>query len=186
MKFRHILWVSYVISLLFLIVHPVWSQESEQTTKQKKSGDGRGMIQLSDQDVILPITSIEWGTPDRWSITSRYVHMFEKDRDNKTWLHNLSISLSPGIAGGRLGIGYQGIFSPRSMPDFGVFSEARIVLLRTWGNPLSTVPNRTFVGAEIRSSLSFLINLGIGYYTQISGSNSDREQFYGFHIGIGI
>ena len=112
--------------------------------------------------------------------------MFEKDRDNKTWLHNLSISLSPGIAGGRLGIGYQGIFSPRSMKDFGVFSEARVVLLRTWGNPLSTVSNRTFVGAEIRSSLSFLINLGIGYYTQISDSNSDREQFYGFHIGIGI
>jgi len=84
MKFRHILWVSYVISLLFLIVHPVWSQESEQITKQKKSGDGRGMIQLRDQDVILPITSIEWGTPDSWSITSRYVHMFEKDHDDKT------------------------------------------------------------------------------------------------------
>jgi hypothetical protein len=178
--------VPYAFVLIFLFVHPVWAQESEQTTKQKKSGGGRGMLQLSDQDVILPITSIEWGTPDRWSITSRYVHMFEKDRDNKTWLHNLSISLSPGIAGGRLGIGYQGIFSPRSMPDFGVFSEARAVLLRTWGNPLSTVTNRTFVGAEIRSSLSFLINLGIGYYKQISDANGNRKDFYAFHVGVGI
>ena len=69
MKFRHILNVPLTVFLLFLIVHPVWSQESEQTTKQKISGGGRGMLQLSDQDVILPITSIEWGTPDRWSIT---------------------------------------------------------------------------------------------------------------------
>ncbi len=186
MNIRYRLIVPYAFVLIFLFAHPVWSQESEQSTKQKKSGGGRGMLQLSDQDVILPITSIEWGSPDRWSITSRYVHMFQTDRDNKTWLHNLSISLSPGISGGRLGIGYQGIFSPRSMPDFGIFSEARVVLLRTWGNPLSTVPNCTFIGAEIRSSLSFLINLGIGYYTQISCSNSDQEKFYGFHVGLGI
>ena len=186
MNIRHRLIVPYAFVLIFLFAHPVWSQESEETEKPKKSGGGRGMLQLSDQDVILPITSIEWGTPDRWSITSRYVHMFQKDRDNKTWLHNLSITLSPGISGGRFGIGYQGIFSPRSIPDFGVFSEARVVLLRTWGNPLSTVTNRTFIGAEIRGSLSFLFNIGIGYYKQISAPNSDRDQFYGFHVGVGI
>lgn len=144
------------------------------------------MLQLSDQDVILPISSIEWGTPDRWFITSRYVHMFEKDRDNKTWLNSLTITLSPGIAGGRFAIGYQGILPSRSMPDFAVLSEVRAVLLRTWGNPLSTIQNRTFVGAEFRIGLSWMLNLGIGYYTQISASNSDHEQFYGFHIGLGI
>ena len=186
MNIRHTLIVQYALVLIIVFAHPVWSQESEQSTEQKKSGGGRGMLQLSDQDVIVPITSIEWGTPDRWSITSRYVHLFREDRNNKTWLHNLSISLSPGIAGGRLGIGYQGIFSPRSMQDFGVFSEARIVLLRTWGNPLTTTANRTFVGAEIRGSLSFLFNLGIGYYTQISESEGHREDFYGFHVGVGI
>ncbi len=184
MKFRHILYV--LVFLLLLFTPQVWSQESEQTEKQEKSQNSRLMFKLSDQDVILPITSIEWGTPDRWSVTSRYVHMFEKDRDNKTWLNNLSITLSPGISGGRFAIGYQGIFSPKSRPDFGIFSEARLVLLRTWGNPLSTETNRTFIGAEIRSSLSFLINIGIGYFTQISTSNGSRERFYGLHIGIGI
>ncbi|MBU0518747.1 hypothetical protein KKA00_12790 [bacterium] len=186
MNIRYRLIVPYAFVLIFLFAHPVWSQESEQSTKQKKSGGGRGMIQLSDQDVILPITSIEWGSPDRWSITSRYVHMFQTDRDNKTWLHNLSISLSPGITGGRFGIGYQGIFSPRSMPDFGVFSEARVVLLRTWGNPISAVPDRTYAGAEIRGSLSFLFNIGIGYYKQISDSNGNSGDLYGFHVGVGI
>jgi len=183
-KYRPI--VLYAFVLIFLFGHPAWSQETEQSMNQKKSGGGRGMLKLNDQDVILPITSIEWGLPDRWSFTSRYVHMFQTDRNDKTWLHNLSVSLSPGISGGRLGVGYQGIFSPRSIPDFGIFSEARVVLLRTWGNPLSADPHRTFIGAEIRSSLSFLINLGIGYYTQISGSSNDQEQFFGFHVGIGI
>ena len=70
MNIRYGLIVPYTFVLIFLFAHPVWSQESEQSTKQKKSGGGRGMLQLSDQDVILPITSIEWGTPDRWSITS--------------------------------------------------------------------------------------------------------------------
>jgi len=185
MKSRHILNVPYAVLLLFLFAHPVWSQESEQTAMQKKSKSSWLIPHLSDQDVFLPISSIEWGTPDRWSITSRYVHMFEKDRDNKTWLNNLSITLSPGTAGGRFAIGYQGILSPRSMPDFAVLSEARVVLLRTWGNPLSTVTNRTFVGAEIRSSLSVMINLGIGYFTQISVPNGRREHCYGLHVGFG-
>lgn len=183
MKYRHIINVS--VSLLLLFVHPVWSQDSLQTAKQKKSHP-RMMIQLSDQDVILPITSIEWGVPDRWSITSRYTHMFEKDRCNKTWLNNLSITISPGISGGRFGFGYQGILSPLSMRDFALLTETRIVFLRTWGNPLSALPNRTFVGAEFRTSVSWMLNIGIGYYTPISGSNSDREMFYGFHVGIGI
>ena len=34
MKFRHILNVPLTVFLLLLIVHPVWAQESEQTTKQ--------------------------------------------------------------------------------------------------------------------------------------------------------
>ena len=182
MKIRHILKVSYVVSLLLLFAHPVWSQDSLQTANPKKSSP----FQLSDQDVILPITSIEWGTPDRWSITSRYVHMFEKDRDNKTWLNNLSITLSPGTTGGRFAIGYQGIYTPKSMGDYAILSEVRAVLLRTWGNPLATLPNRTFVGAEIRTSLSFLFNVGIGYYKQISNLNDDRKDFYGFHVGVGI
>ena len=186
MKLKNILNVIYTVSFLFLVARPVLSQDSVQTTKQEKAPRKWLMHQLSDQDVFLPISSIEWGTPDRWSITSRYIHMFEKDRDNRTWLNNISITLSPGIAGGRFAIGYQGILTPASMPDFGLFSEARIVLLRTWGNPLSTIANLTFVGVETRSSLSGMINFGIGYFTQISGPDNDRQQFYGFQIGIGI
>ncbi|TFH00880.1 MAG: hypothetical protein E4H13_06320 [Calditrichales bacterium] len=185
MNFRFIFHIMYTVLLLFLFAYPVCSQESDKTDKTKKSSDSRLMFPLSDQDIILPITSIEWGIPDRWSITSRYVHMFEKDRDNKTWLNNGSIALSLGTAGGRFAIGYQGIYSPKSMQDFAIISEARLVLLRTWGNPLSITSKSSFIGAEIRTSLYFF-NVGIGYYKQITNLNGVQEDFYGFHAGVGI
>lgn len=186
MKFQHLLRMPYAIFFLFFFAHTVWSQSSVQTEKQKKAQGPRLMLRLSDQDVFLPISSIEWGTPDRWSVTSRYTHMFDKNRSGKTLLNNFIITFSPGIAGGRFAIGYQSILSPGSIPDFTILSEARIVLLRTWGNPLSAAANRTFVGAEIRSSLAGIVNLGVGYFTQISYSNGRRKHFYGLHVGFGI
>ncbi len=181
MKFRNIL--NMLVCLLFLFAHPVWSQQSEQTVMQMKDVRSWNIHRLSDQDVLLTICSIQWGTPDRWSITSRYLHGGKKDRDDQKWLNGFSITLSPGTAGGRLGIGYWGMYLGEvvALPF-----EVRGVLLRTWGNPLSTLSNRTFIGAEFRIGYIWLINLGIGYYTQISSSKKDREQFYGFHFGVGI
>lgn len=180
MKFQNTL--NMLVFLLFLFTYPVWSQNQEPTEIRPNSWEVHA---LSHQDVVLTISSIEWGTPDRWSITSRYVHMFEKYRDNRKWLNNLNITLSPGLAGGRFGIGYSGMYIPPKMKDLGFPIEVRAVLLRTWGNPLSTLSNRTFAGGEFRIGC-ILINLGIGYYTQISGSDSNREQFYGFHVGVGM
>lgn len=185
MKLRYTFRVLYTVILFLSFAHPVLSQDSLQTAKQKKSPPLRLMFRLSDQDVILPISSIEWGIPDRWSFTSRYIHKFEKTEIKRTWRNNISLSISPGISGGRVAIGYQGIYSPKSMREFAVISEARFLLLRTWGNPLSTLPNNTFAGAEIRCSLGFF-NLGIGYYKQISQTNGDRQDFYGYHVGVGI
>ena len=144
------------------------------------------MFRLSDQDVILPITSIEWGSPDRWSFTSRYVHELDKDKEDREWHHSLSVAFSPGISGGRFGIGYLLLYDPKSSSDFGIFGEARTVLLRTWGNPLATDPDITFIGAEIRTAISFLLNLGVGYYKPIPDSDGDNEGFFGFHVGVGI
>jgi len=140
----------------------------------------------SGQNVFLPITSIEWGSPDRLSITSRYIRELDNKRENQRWHNNLSVSLSPGISGGRIGFGYLGLFDPQPNNDFAVFTEARIVLLRTWWNPLSTSSARTFLGGELRVAISFLLNVGIGYYKQISSSAAPKDNFYGFHIGVGI
>jgi len=161
------------------------SQE-EGSAPERKSGGSALAVELSPDDVLLPVTSIEWGVPDRWSFTARYLHMFGEDRDNKSFLNNFTLSLSPGTAGGRLGIGWQAIFGLKGRPDVAFFTEARAVLLRTWGNPLETEPNRTFAGAELRGAIVFILNLGVGYYRQISSHQGPADSFWGYHIGIGI
>jgi hypothetical protein len=170
--------------LLLSAALPAWSREEPSAPRKKGH---RTWMDLSDQDKWVPVTSVEWGIPDRWSLTTRYVHMFDKDRDNKKWLNNLTVALSPGTDGGRLGVGYVGVFSPKpvSKPDWAMFVEGRAVLLRTWRNPLETGANRTFVGAEIRFSPTILFNIGGGYYRQVSTSDGSRDSFWGYHIGIG-
>ncbi len=170
--------------VLFVLALPAWSQEQQSASPKKEH---RSWIHLSDQDKFVPVTSLEWGTPDRWSLTARYVHFFEKDRDTRKWLNSLTVVLSPGTAGGRLGVGYQGTATHvASKPDWAMFIEARAVLLRTWSNPLETKANRTFIGAEIRFAPAVLFNIGGGYYWQLSPSDGSRDSFWGFHVGIGI
>ncbi len=172
---------SFLGLLLLALALPAWSQEKQPAPPKKEH---RKWMDLSDQDTIVPVTSVEWGIPDRWSFTSRYVRFFEKNRDDKRWLHNLTVALSPGTDGGRLGVGYQGIFTPK--PDWSMFFEGRAVLLRTWSNPLETEANRTFVGAEIRFAPTFLFNIGVGYYRQVSSSEGSRDSFWGYHVGVGM
>ncbi|UCF64009.1 MAG: hypothetical protein JSW33_15820 [bacterium] len=170
------------ILLLILIINTISSQESE-----KKGRPNQGLVfRLSEQDVILPITAIEWGYPDRWSFTSRYIHGFHKEKKRRMWDHNLGVFLSPGLSGGRLGIGYLGIYSPASLREFALFSELRGILLRTWGNPLSVNPNETFWGAELKICISWLLNASVGYYLPIKNSTKNTDSFLGFHVGIGI
>ncbi len=185
MKSRTLFIMSFSIFLMFL-VQPSWSQDTEDRDAFRKPRNKRLMFQFSDQDLLLPITSIEWGSPDRWSFTSRYVHMFEKDRDNKIWLNNFCATLSPGISGGRLAIGYNCIFSPSSVPHFSLLSEIRAVILRTWGNPLYADTDQTFAGAEIRFSPGGWLNVGFGYFKPISDSNKSRKNIYEMHFGVGI
>lgn len=169
---------------LIALALPGWSQDPPET--EKKQRPVRLVWNLGPQDVILPVTSVEWGIPDRWSLTARYIHMFDQDRDDKPWLNNFTISLSPGTDGGRLGIGYQGIYTPPGKSDMALFAEARAVLLRTWGNPLETEANRTFAGIEVRGALSFICNVGVGWYRQVSSHEGPPDSFWGMHIGFGI
>ncbi|MBT3317036.1 hypothetical protein HN388_03565 [bacterium] len=186
MKFQFITKASCVIFLLLLIVNPVWSQDAGHNAKQQETNKTWLFIKLSEKDIILPVSAVGWGIPDRWYFTSRYHHEFnEIQNDNIKWRNNLCVTASPGTAGGRLGIGYNGFLTFESKPDFAFFTDARAVLLRTWGNPISTDPNHTFIGAEFRVS-TVLINIDIGYYKHISDSNVDLDDFIGFHVGFGI
>lgn len=181
------------IVLVLVLARPAWSQEAQRPTPPAQRHGSWILTNFGDQDVLLTVSSVEWGAPDRWSFTSRYIHMFDTNRDHKRSLNNLTVALSPGTGGVRLGVGYENIFEATkgkgvSAADAGLtlLSEARVVLLRTWSRPLSAGANRTFTGAELRTSFGGLMNVGAGYYAQPSAVNGRRESFWGVHVGVGM
>ena len=175
-----------LICLLAAHIQPLWARIVPLDEKEEKPRSNKLLWRLSNRDMILPITSIEWGTPDRWSFTSRYIHELYDTREGDVWKDWIHVSLSPGTAGGRLSLGYGGVYSPPDSHEFGILTDARMVVLRTWGNPLSTASDLTFAGLEIRAAIGAILNLGVGYYDQISSSDGKRDSFYGFHVGVGI
>ncbi len=143
----------------------------------------------SEDDVLLSVSSLEWGNPDRWSFTSRYVHLYGTldERNRGPWVRSITVTLSPGTDGGRLGLGYWGVFTPRKGArgsGIPIMGEARVVILRTWSDPLGTTAGRTFVGPEKRGSFLALVNVGAGYYRRISAGS--RGTLAAIHVGVGI
>ncbi len=184
--------VSLCLALLgAFAARAVVAQDSTATTAKTVL---QKIFMPTSQDVFLPITSVEWGAPDRWSFTARYVHMFDavEVRDTTRSLNNLTVTLSPGTAGGRLGLGYENIFDSKkgrrgtSGFDVALLSEARVVLLRTWGSPLTAPSGGTFAGGELRTSLVGVCNIGVGYYAPYGGKSVGATSFWGVHAGIGI
>jgi hypothetical protein len=167
-----------VAALLLLLAPPV---RSEDVAPAQKTGSPRLAVKLSERDVYLFVSSAEWGIPDRWSLTTRYIHMFTEDRDHATWVNCFTAALAPGSDGARLGAGYHVVHTPHE-----ILGEARVVLLRTWGNPLETDAGRTFAGAEVRVSVTGVVNFGAGYYRRIAGAESRSGSFWGYHVGVGI
>jgi len=191
MKFRRLFNSTIALLILILSVNSTLGQDTKPDEKQQKSKNRQGMIHFSDGSILLPITAVEWGAPDRWSFTTMYVSSVWRDEDEvenkKTWHSNLHATLSPGLSGGRLGLGYGLIYDPPEWGDFGIVSSFRAVLLRSWGHPLSASAGRTYAGAELKVSLSFLLSISVGYYSQISDPGNDStEEFWGFHCGFGI
>ena len=172
--------------ILILLMTAFLSGQEEQKTEEKKKPKQQ-FFKVTERDVILPITSIEWGEPDRWSFTARYIHMFGDTKNKEVWKNNVGISVSPGWSGGRAGIDYIGIYSPENMSgEFALFTQFRGVVLRTWGNPLVATPDQTYAGAELKICITWLLDLGVGYYYPLTDSGEKTEPFYGFHFGIGI
>ncbi len=188
-------WTILAVVALLGVSQTLQGQDAGGISASKKDRNPLRMLFFpTPNDALLPITSLEWGVPDRVSFTSRYVHMFQKDRDHKANLHNFTLTVSPGSAGGRIGVGYENVHDTgKSSRDPGgrknpiaLLSEGRVVLLRTWGDPLHVAAHQRFVGGELRTSLAGLVNVSVGYYSARSPRAGERKSFWGVHAGFGI
>lgn len=53
-----------------------------QTSERGRQGAYQRFVgALTEENRLLPVSSIEWGAPDRWSLTARYVQRFTRDRN---------------------------------------------------------------------------------------------------------
>jgi hypothetical protein len=92
--------------------------------------------------------------------------------------HGLLLQIEPGVAGGKLSIGYaRGLF-----PYAGAGIKAS--LLRTWGRPLVTEPRQTYAGLEIEAS--FFVNLGLGVLWRVDGTAQAPRTMVTAGIGLGF
>jgi hypothetical protein len=85
-----------------------------------------------------------------------------------------------------VGVGYYGLFELKEKRDLVLFIEPRAVLLRTWGNPLETGADRTFAGLELRGGVGPFLNIGVGWYRQVSSGEGEADSMVALHFGIGM
>ena len=179
--------VVLLVLLVLPVASPAWCATRTQTGRDPLL---RRLLlpHKGEHLVVLSMSSIEWGTPDRWSFTSRCVYMFgsEYARDHARWINMVALAASPGLDGGRVGLGYQFIPCAKPWSNLGLIYEARGVLLRTWRSPMVVAPGRTFAGVELRGSLVGFFNAGAGWYGRVQGADGGRDHFWGFHLGVGM
>lgn len=174
--------LTVVVLCALALAQPVRGQDTEPETGPRRSLLGG---RLGEHDVYLTVSSAQWGAPDRWSFTTRWIHELTRIHEPGETGHNLSLSVSPGTDGGRLGLGYLVILtSDGRFHELALFLETRAVLLRTWDHPLGAAPDRTYAGLEARASITFVF-VGVGYYRDVS-SSMGTASLWGVHVGVGL
>jgi hypothetical protein len=92
--------------------------------------------------------------------------------------HGLLLQVEPGVAGGKLSLGYaRGLF-----PYAGAGVKAS--LLHTWGRPLVTEPRQTYAGVEVEAS--FFVKVSLGVMWRVDGTSDAPRTMVTAGIGIGF
>jgi hypothetical protein len=179
--------IAAVALLALLSAVPAWG--STPTYTGRRSLLPRLLfVHQGEHAVVLSLSSVEWGTANRWSFTSRGVCMFGSEcaRNRARWFNTVALTASPGLGSRRVGLGCQFIPSAKPWSDLSLICKARGVLLRPWPSPMVVGPDCTFTGVELRGSPVGFLNAGAGWYGRIQGAEGGRDDFWGFHVGVGM
>ena len=102
---------------------------------------------------------------------------FRPDHYHGPWGRGILLQIEPGVAGGKLGIGYG--------RKEGTGGDAiKAVLLRTWGDPVLADENATYVGLEASVSV-FALRLGLGPLYRVTDVDEDDSRWSSI-LGIGM
>ena len=163
--------------VLTLALTPAWAEPPLVIKEHRMTWLGG---RVSDSDVLLWLGGVEYGSPTKLSLTSKWVHELAPRGDARP---HTAVTLNTGTDGARLGFGYGAMFSGAKVLSG---AELRATVVRTWHDPLQTGPARTLVGPEGKVMLFSFLSVGLGHYWQVSPSQGKRDAFFGLQAGVGF
>lgn len=111
---------------------------------------------------FAPVVGVRVGVPQQLSLTVGAGHWrYRADGDR---IHIAFVAVEPGLGAGRISVGYF-----RGHGNLLAGAAVRASALRTWRDPWSVAPNRTYVGLEASGHAIFSARVGL-FHRASSGS----------------
>jgi hypothetical protein len=130
------------------------------------------------EDAIEPAFNVEVGSPLKLSANLG----IRLPLGASGYGRGLLLQVQPGLGGGSLNIGYVPVsFGGDGMQLISVGAKAK--LLRTWGSPWGTEPDRTYAGFEAGFAVGFKLAVGVLWRLD-SGAGDDT--LFTWTVGFGM
>lgn len=122
-----------------------------------------------------PLFGARLGNPQ---VVSAYFGVAHVEQRFESGYTGTALVIEPGLGGGQVSVA--------RISDVGVFSaRVQASLLRTWGEPWSVAPGRSYLGAEARAIAGFL-GLGVGAYLRLPDDEVEVGGLVSLSLVVGI
>jgi hypothetical protein len=142
---------------------------------------GKLFVRINESDTWIPLSGIEYGAPQGWSLSSTYVRYLSGDLTTSNRQYAFAVTVSPGSDGARISAGLAAYGIGHAL----VVAELDLAVLRTWGDPVIADSHSTYVGVEAK--LSMLLGGAVGYYRRVGHDEAGRtDSFFGIRYRIAL
>jgi hypothetical protein len=124
---------------------------------------------------VVPMAGLHYDKPTKLSVALAV--MRPTDTTQEAWVF---AAAEPGIAGGRLSVGYVTWFNEH----FWTTTLVRATLLRTWGSPWDAPADVTYLGGELQLNPLFFLGLRAGLFFPAGDDRGGPRRLTTFGVAI--
>lgn len=129
---------------------------------------------------ILPAFGLHVGTPQKASIALGVVVGEGWQKNGRDHTRNVALFAEPGLGAGRASLAYV----DHGYGTFGSGFGLAATMIRTWKEPWTVKPNKTYVGGELILWPIVFVGPRVGLFRNV-GSGSSDKWFVSFDFGVG-
>src|SRR5262245_34858434 len=130
---------------------------------------------------ILPALGAHFGTPQKASFALGVVLGEDWQEHGRDHTRNVALFAEPGLGAGRASLAYV----DHGYGTFGSGFGIAATVLRTWKDPWTVKPNRTYVGGDLILWPIVFIGPRLGVFRQVGTESSADRWFVSIDFGIG-